>query len=272
MEAARIASLRGHDVTLWEKQDELGGALKLAELPPHRHEFGELKRWLIDQLPKVGVQVELERKADPESVEEFSPDVLIAATGAYPKTPEHIHGWNLPNTTNVYDALSGRSELGERVLVLGYDTQAIEFAAWASAQGKRVFLVSGAPVQAWEDPIAALANDKNSFTGRYVLMNSTFDQFEFMPFMMIKSIKPGGVILSKTGEQHPCTTHVRIGELEDQLLQVDSIVIHMRLLPVLKWMNGIGNVVPEIIKVGDCLEPRKAIDAMVDGARVGREV
>lgn len=272
MEAARIASLRGHDVTLWEKETELGGAALLAALPPRRLEFGELPRWLQDQLPKASVRIELERNADSESVRAFAPDVLIAATGAHPKTPEHIPGWNLPHVTNIYDALAGKSILGARVLVLGNDHQSIEFAEWAAEQGSKVFLISGANVQAWEDPIAALANDKNSFTGRYVLMNFALEQFEFLPFMMVKSIEPGAVIISKTGEQHPLTTQVRIGTLEDQRLEVDTVVIHLRLSPVCHWMNGLSGVVPEIYKIGDCLEPRKAIDAMVDGGRIGREI
>lgn len=272
MEAARIASLRGHDVTLWEKGTKLGGTALLAAMPPRREEFGELTRWLIDQLPKVGVKVELGRKADPESVCEFSPDVLVAATGAHPQIPEHIPGWNLPHVTNIYDALAGKSELGQRVLVLGHDTQSVEFAEWAAEQGKQVYLISGARVQVWEDPVAALANDKNSFTGRYVLMNFALEKFEFLPFMMVKSIEPGAVIISKTGEQHPCTTHVRIGELEDRRLEVDNIVVHLRLTPVRHWMKGLSDEVPKIYKIGDCLEPRKAIDAMVDGGRIGRTI
>ncbi len=76
------------------------------------------------------------------------------------KPPEHIPGWNLPHVTNIRDVLSGRVTAGERVLMVGYDTQVIETAEWLAERGRKVFLVSAAPVQAWEDPWAALANDK----------------------------------------------------------------------------------------------------------------
>jgi 2,4-dienoyl-CoA reductase (NADPH2) len=80
------------------------------------------------------------------------------------------------------------------------------------------------------------------------------------------------VIISATGEQHPCTTQVRIGELVDQKLDVDTVVVHLRMRPERKWMDGLDGAVAEVYKIGDCLEPRQAIDAMADGGRIGREI
>ena len=272
MEAARVAALRGHDVTLWEKASVLGGTSLLAAMPPRREEFGDLPRWLIGQLPKAGVKVELNRAADPASVRAFAPDVLVAATGARPEIPEHIPGWDLPHVTTVQDVLSGKAEVGERVLVIGHHTPAVECAEWLADRGRQVTLISAADTQVWEDPEADLANEKNGFTARHVLMGFVRPKIEFLPFTMVKAIEPGSVLLSKTGEQHPCTTHVRIGELEDHRLQVDTVVIHLRARPERSWMDGLAGEVPEIYKIGDCLEPRQAIDAMVDGGRVGREI
>jgi hypothetical protein len=78
------------------------------------------------------------------------------------------------------------------------------------------------------------------------------------------------VVISKTGEQNPYTTHVRIGEIEDLRLEIDNVLINLRLRPVRDWMNDLHNSIPKIYQIGDCLEPRKAIDAMVDAGRIGR--
>jgi thioredoxin reductase len=270
MEAARVAALRGHDVTLWEKTGQLGGVTLLAALPPHREEFGDLPRWLTGQLPKVGVKVELNKTAEADAVRAFAPDVLIAATGARPEIPEHIPGWDLPHVTTVHEVLEGKAAVGERVLVLGSSTAAVETVEWLAEKGKKVYLISGAPTQIWEDPEAALANDKNSFTGRHTLMGMAMPEIEFLPFKMVKAIEPGSVVISTTGEQHPCTTHVRIGELVDEHLAIDTVVIHLRQRPVRGWLAGLEGAAPEFYKIGDCLEPRYAIDAMVDGGRIGR--
>jgi 2,4-dienoyl-CoA reductase-like NADH-dependent reductase (Old Yellow Enzyme family)/thioredoxin reductase len=272
MEAARVAALRGHDVTLWEAADCLGGATLLAAKPPRREEFGDLPRWLSGQMPKVGVKVELNHRGDADSVRQFAPDVLIAATGARVEIPEHIPGWNLPHVTTVRDLLSGKTSAGERVLVLGYDTQAVETAEWLAEQGKTVTLLSGYTSQAWDDPEAALANDKNGFTARYTMMPFFRERVQFLPFRMIKAIEPGWVVISKTGEQYPCTTHVRIGDIEDERMEIDTVVIHLRHRPVREWLEGLQSEAPELYKIGDCLEPRYAIDAMVDGGRVGRMI
>ncbi len=272
MEAARVAALRGHNVTLWEQSAMLGGAALLAAVPPRREEFGDLTRWLTGQMPKAGVNVLLNTRADAEAVRRFAPEVLIAATGADEETPKHIPGWNLPHVTNVRSILSRQVQAGKHVLVLGNDTQAVECAEWLAEHGHDVSLVSGAPVQIWEDPEAALANDKNGFTGRYTMMNFVRPKVKFLPFRMVKEILPGAVILSKTGEQHPCTTHVRMGEMEDERFEVDTVVIHLRLRPVSRWLEGLEDFVPEIYQIGDCLEPRQAIDAMADGGRIGREI
>lgn len=272
MEAARVAALRGHDVSLWEQTDKLGGATLLAAMPPRREEFGDLPRWLSGQMPAAGVKVSFNTRADAASVRAFAPDVLIAATGAYEETPEHIPGWNLPHVTNVRSLLSGQVQAGHRVLVLGYDTQSVETAEWLAERGHEVTLVSGAPVQVWENAEAALANDKNGFTARYTMMNFVRQCVKFLPFMMVKEILPGAVILSKTGEQHPCATHVRMGDMEDVRMEVDTVVIHLRQRPLNRWLEGVEDFVPQVYKIGDCLEPRQAIDAMADGGRIGRAV
>ena len=79
MEAAIIASLRGHDVTLWEEGNRLGGQLNIAAIPPHKEEFNSFTERLSLQLGKLKVTVELERKATGKMVSEFSPDAVIGA-------------------------------------------------------------------------------------------------------------------------------------------------------------------------------------------------
>ena len=101
-------------------------------------------------------------------------------------------------------------------------------------------------------------------------MSLVKEKIEFLPFMMVKEILNDSVLISKTGEQNPCTTQVRIGDLEDVRLPVDNVIIHLRSKPVRSWMDGLATKIPEIYIIGDCLEPRKALDAMADAGRIGR--
>jgi len=87
MEAAIVASLRGHDVTLWEKENTLGGQLNIAAIPPDKEEFNGFTEYLKVQLGKQKVTVELQREATGEMVSEFSPEVVIGAIGSKPLIP-----------------------------------------------------------------------------------------------------------------------------------------------------------------------------------------
>ena len=80
MEAARVAALRGHRVTLWEKSRQLGGTLRFAALVYEPNE--RLLRWLETQMRKLPVDVKLGVEATPERVREWAPDAVLVATGA----------------------------------------------------------------------------------------------------------------------------------------------------------------------------------------------
>src|SRR5204863_3701016 len=82
MEAARVAALRGHAVTLLEREPELGGQLRLAERLPSRSEFGALTAWLERELARLGVAVETSAEATAESVARLDPEAVVVATGS----------------------------------------------------------------------------------------------------------------------------------------------------------------------------------------------
>ena len=88
MEAATIAARRGHQVTLFEKGQKLGGRLLLAAVPPYKVELTELTKSLSTQLEKADISLELGREATVEDVELVAPDVIVLATGGVPFIPE----------------------------------------------------------------------------------------------------------------------------------------------------------------------------------------
>ena len=91
MEAARVASLRGHKVTLYERNRKLGGQLLLCEDLPHKKDLRNLIDFMTYQLKKLKVRVELGKEVTPAIVERMNPDAVILATGAAPLYPA-IHG------------------------------------------------------------------------------------------------------------------------------------------------------------------------------------
>jgi 2,4-dienoyl-CoA reductase-like NADH-dependent reductase (Old Yellow Enzyme family)/NADPH-dependent 2,4-dienoyl-CoA reductase/sulfur reductase-like enzyme len=109
MEAARVAALRGHEVTLYERESALGGQLRLASLL--REEYAALVRYLARQMDVHGVRLELGREVDAALVERADPDAVVVATGARAVTPD-IPG---RDRANVYGAADIRAMMQGRL-------------------------------------------------------------------------------------------------------------------------------------------------------------
>jgi 2,4-dienoyl-CoA reductase-like NADH-dependent reductase (Old Yellow Enzyme family)/thioredoxin reductase len=138
MEAARVAALRGHRVTLTEKRPELGGMVAALALEPLTAEFGNLVEYLKVQLEKLGVDVRLSTQAGLAEVDELSPDVVIVATGSSMIIPEIAQG--KPGVMDHIEALRNRREIGHRVVVWGL-TYGAELAISLAEEGREVVLI-----------------------------------------------------------------------------------------------------------------------------------
>src|SRR5262245_52271387 len=142
MEAARVAALRGHAVTLFERAHDLGGLVRLAARLPERQNFLEVVRFLAGQLAKLGVDVRLGREVDPDAVRTEAPEAVEVATGTRPVLPE------LPGAASglvhVEDVVAGRARVGPRVLVVDADghLRGCGTADLLASQGRRVAIAA----------------------------------------------------------------------------------------------------------------------------------
>uniref|UniRef100_UPI0035B45748 oxidoreductase n=1 Tax=Aestuariivirga sp. TaxID=2650926 RepID=UPI0035B45748 len=127
LEAARVAAERGHQVTLAEASDKLGGQFRLAGLTPRRHQIIDYLDWFERQLAKLQVKVLLNTPLDAEEAKAFGADEIIVATGSMPDgkafqraMPEHdqLPGIERGNVASAEDVMARIARPGKRVLVL----------------------------------------------------------------------------------------------------------------------------------------------------------
>ncbi|MET0191362.1 MAG: NAD(P)/FAD-dependent oxidoreductase [Pseudonocardia sediminis] len=142
MEAARIARLRGHTVSIWERDDELGGKLEVAGLAPSKHEVLRYKAFQAARLRTLGVEIHTGTEVDAVTVASEQPDVVVVATGADPMVPP-IPGID---GAHVYDAqrlLRGDVDVpaGSRVVVVGGSATGCETAELLRERGAEVAIV-----------------------------------------------------------------------------------------------------------------------------------
>ncbi|WP_251978690.1 dimethylglycine demethylation protein DgcA [Salinicola avicenniae] len=135
MEAARVSAERGHDVTLFEAEPQLGGQITLAAKAPQRDQIAGITRWYEMELARLGVDVRLETRADDSTLRDLQPDVVVLANGGHPYL-EQVPGWGYSDNpdeslvVSSWDILSGKVEPGKNVLV--YDTMC-EFSGMSAA-------------------------------------------------------------------------------------------------------------------------------------------
>ncbi len=248
MEAAQLATLRGHQVTLCEKASSLGGQLTTAQIPPYKKEIGELSRYLAGQVDKAGVQVRLGCKSTPQIVAQEKPDAVVIASGSSPLTPD-IPGVKGPNVVSALDVLLG-TPVGQNVVVLGGELVGCETADYLAAHGKKVTVTRrGAEM-------ALNMSERN----RASLLNRLRKQgVTLMPAVKYKEITNKGLVVTTKGGQR-------------QTIKADTIVLAAGAVPNNQLAEELNGKVTELYVIGDCLEPRRILEAISDGTRVGLEL
>lgn len=255
MEAARVAALRGHKVTLVEKKSYLGGNMIPAAASSFKHDINLFKDYLIAEIRKLGVEILLNTEVDGKKIAAMKPDVVLLATGSVPKIPP-IPGTGLSHVTDAIKVLEGTVKTGKRVVVAGGGSVGCELAADLAEAGKEVTVVE-MRVTDFSDT-DGLASDMNSILRRWFL----FELWPTLPITVIgKSVfkevtKEGLVIENREGEQ--------------RLIPADTVVFAAGLESCNGLKQKLEGKVPELYEIGDCTKPRKIMDAVTDAAKIAR--
>ncbi len=116
LSTAMTAAQRGHDVTLFDRSDEIGGQLNMAKQVPGKEEFWGLVDWYRTMMTDLGVKVELGREVGADDLTGF--DEVVIATGVIPRDPQ-IPGQDRDNVLSYIDVLRGKAPVGKSVAVIG---------------------------------------------------------------------------------------------------------------------------------------------------------
>jgi 2,4-dienoyl-CoA reductase-like NADH-dependent reductase (Old Yellow Enzyme family)/thioredoxin reductase len=245
MEAARVLSSRGHEVVLYEK-DNLGGQMNLASVPPHKEEIKNLTAYLTNQMKELCVEVHVGKEASLEAVE---PDEVIVATGAEPLIPK-IPGINQTNVVTAWEVLKGVAKVGSDVVVAGGGMVGCETSEYLAEKGKKVKVV---------EMLEDIGMDMNSN----------------IRFFALKSLEELGVeIHRKTGIEQILENGVSVIDHEGNraMITSDTVVLALGASPNRRVVKQLQGAIDSYYLIGDCVRPCKILEAIHDGARVGREI
>ena len=139
--AAFTAKRRGHDVTLFEATDKLGGNMRLAAYPPGKGDITGMIRSYIVKCEKAGVNIKMNTKVTAQMLKEDTPDAVILATGAETLVLPFIKGIENPDIVYGVDCLEGTRPVGHNVLVVGGGMVGAETADFLAEQGHEVAII-----------------------------------------------------------------------------------------------------------------------------------
>jgi len=257
LEAARVAALRGHTVTLYEQQERLGGALRLAATAPGRERLALAVDWLEAQVRKLDVTIHLGQTITPEQVQAEAPDAVIVAVGGQPGSVAGIDldGAEMP-VVNPRQVLAGQvpAKPGKAVIIdpIG-DYVGMSVAEWLTDQGWQIEVVTS-----------------DMFVGQRLTAS-----LELTPWNQRAAAK--GIVFRPQIEVERVSgntlhgvdifdrTPIRIDKI-DLLVSIAAEVPDEALYFALKADGR------QLYRVGDCVAPRSMSQAILEGYRAGREV
>lgn len=138
MEAAVTAAERGHEVILCEKENCLGGLMRVIEKESFKERIRRYREYMERQVAKSAVEVRLNTEVTPELIEKLRPDVVIAAVGGHPIIPP-VKG--IEKAIQIVDYYRDMPEIGENILVLGGGFAGVECAIGLALEGKKSTII-----------------------------------------------------------------------------------------------------------------------------------
>jgi 2-enoate reductase len=251
MEIARVATLRGHKVILYEKNNYLGGHLIEASVPDFKRDLATLLEWHKKQLKDLGVEVKLGTLVSEDLIEREKADVLIVATGSIPLIPD-IPGIEKNNVITCIDLLLGKKTAGKSVIVIGGGLVGCETALWLVQQGKKVTLIEMLP---------------ELMTGGLVIpgMNKVM-------LLDLIALNKVNILLGAKVEAITAEGAVVVQNKQRKSITADTLVLAVGLKSENRLYNSLTGKAAFLYSVGDCTQPRNILGAIWDGYEVGRTI
>lgn len=242
LSAARTAAMRGHKVVLFESGASLGGQLRAAAAAPHREDWDLLRKYLVQEMKRLKVEVNLEHEFTLEDAKSGKYDAVITAMGSSTLVPK-IPGIENANVVMARDLFEGSAVAKGSVVVVGGGCMGAQVAELLAVKKHPVTLVEMSENVALESPIDE----------RFLLLQRLKDlKVVVLSQMRVLKITAEGVLV--TGPQ---------GKRD---LKADTVVICLGSVSNSDLGQKLRYLVKTVRIVGDAQKPRKVTDAVMEGA------
>lgn len=242
MAAAITAAKRGHKVTLYEKDKELGGQLHMAAMAPFRKDWEAMRKFMVDEIKRLKIEVEKGHEFTLDDAKENKFDAIIVATGSQAVKPK-INGVEKANVVVARDLYSGVAEAKGNVVVVGGGCMGTQTAEFLAAKNHPVTIVEMSDQLAVEAPM----DDRAMLLERLASMD-----VKMMTKTRVMNIRPDKVIVKN--------------EQGEQALPMDTVVMCVGAVPMSGLAQKLKYLANNVKIIGDAFKPRRVTDAVLEGA------
>lgn len=242
LEAATTAAREGHKVELWEKKGELGGNLLAASGPDFKKDMKALVEYYRIQVSKLGVKVKYLMDTTAEDIIAAKPDLAIIATGANAIVPD-LPGIYGKNVYTAIDVLKKKVYPSGKIVVIGGGLVGVETALHLAQYGNQVSVVEMAD-RILPEPV---------FPIDLMMLNVMINEagLDIHTGAKLAAVENGAVMVENNGKQNR--------------MECDAVVLAIGLKSDNGLAEQVKGKVPEVVKVGDAVEPRKILNAVWEG-------
>jgi len=251
MWCALLASRRGHRVTLYEQQNQLGGLLIPGSAPPFKRDVRVLLDYYRAEINESKVAVKTSTRVTAELVREKKPDVLVVAIGAQP-IPLPVTGGDGELVTTATNALRDPDSVkGRRVVVVGGGEVGCETAVYLSNLGKEVTIVEAL------DDILLVNEIKNNSTVLRELLERA--QVRIHTATQVEEVTPSSVLITeKDGKRAEIPS--------------EAVVLSIGLKPDKTALQQLTDACPVSYSIGDCANPARILEAVTEADKLARTI
>jgi NADH:flavin oxidoreductases, Old Yellow Enzyme family len=271
MEFSRVATQRGHKVTIWEEQAQPGGQLSLAAAPPGREDFLNLRTYLANACLELGVSICYNVKATPEnilaSVQKGEFERVVIATGSCPVIPPIVIEKGV-EILQAWDVLAGREKVGQNVIIIGGGAVGVETALYLAESGTidnktlRFLMLQHAETE--KELYHLLTRGNKEITVLEMTKGIGRDIGPSTRWSMLADLKRHNVNCideTKVLEVHKDSVLVESAEVR-KVLKADTIIFAAGSRSVNELYLTLQHELEGLSVIGDALNPRKALDAI----------
>lgn len=249
MKAAAAAAARGHHVTLFEVETQLGGQARLAQLLPHRAEFGGIITNLAHELRASGARVVTGKHVDAALIASEAPDHVILATGARPLWPNTLHDDGEGQTCTAWQILSGEVNPGSRIVVADWKGD------WVGLGVAELLAEKGCHVRIGVNGVFA-GEGLQSYVRDATIARLHRLGVEIIPYARLFGRDADSVFF-----QHTVSGEAIV--LDD----ADTLVLATGHLPDTALEEQLSGFAGTVVSIGDCQMARSCEEAVLEGLR-----